>query len=89
MLKHELDTKNLILKYGKSNLNSGHSFVQIALLTRKINYLQKHFISHKEDHCGRKGLLKMVSRRRKLLDYIKSKEYHNYLFLIKKLGLRH
>ncbi|ABJ90697.1 30S ribosomal protein S15 [Buchnera aphidicola] len=89
MLKDTLKVKNLVMKYGKSYLNTGSSSVQIALLTRKINYLQKHFILHKEDHCGRKGLLNMVSRRRKLLDYLKSNQYENYLFLIKKLGLRH
>ncbi|VFP85982.1 30S ribosomal protein S15 [Buchnera aphidicola (Cinara pseudotaxifoliae)] len=89
MVKNTLEIKNLILKYGNLYNNSGHSSVQIALLTRKINYLQKHFTKHKEDHCGRRGLLKMVSLRRKLLDYIKLKKHSSYLFLIKDLGLRY
>lgn len=89
MLKNILETQNLILKYGKLHTNSGSTSVQVALLTRKINYLQKHFTEHREDHCGRRGLLKMVSRRRKLLDYIKSKKHSIYLFLIKDLGLRY
>ncbi|VFP83723.1 30S ribosomal protein S15 [Buchnera aphidicola] len=89
MLKNTLVIKDLILKYGKSYSNSGNSSVQIALLTWKINYLQKHFILHRNDHCGRKGLLKLVSRRRKLLDYIKSHQHRHYLFLIKDLSLRY
>ncbi|VAX76619.1 30S ribosomal protein S15 [Buchnera aphidicola] len=89
MLKSDIVVRELILKYGKNFKNSGYSSVQIALLTRKINYLQKHFSEHKEDHCGRKGLLSMVSRRRKLLDYMKSRKYKKYLLLIHELGLRH
>ncbi|VFP88435.1 30S ribosomal protein S15 [Buchnera aphidicola (Cinara piceae)] len=89
MLKNKLEIKDLIMRYGKLYSNSGSSSVQIALLTRKINHLQKHFSVNKEDHCGRKGLLNMVSRRRKLLDYIKSKKHKHYLFLIKDLDLRY
>lgn len=89
MFKEKFKVKDLILKYGKSLNNSGSSSVQIVLLTKKINYLQKHFSKNKEDHCGRKGLLKMVSHRRKLLNYIKLKQHKNYLFLIKELGLRY
>ncbi|VFP78224.1 30S ribosomal protein S15 [Buchnera aphidicola (Cinara cuneomaculata)] len=89
MLKNTSLIKDVILKHGGSDNNSGNSSVQIALLTLKINYLQKHFILHRNDHCGRKGLLKLVSRRRKLLDYIKSNQREHYLFLIKELNLRY
>ncbi|VFP81147.1 30S ribosomal protein S15 [Buchnera aphidicola (Cinara kochiana kochiana)] len=89
MLKNTSATQDLILKYGNSNSNTGNSSVQIALLTWKINYLQKHFILHRNDHCGRKGLLKLVSRRRKLLDYIKFHQHQHYLSLIKELSLRY
>ncbi|VFP79244.1 30S ribosomal protein S15 [Buchnera aphidicola] len=89
MLKDKLAIKHLIIKYGKLYSNSGNSSVQVALLTKKINHLQKHFSINKDDHCGRKGLLNMVARRRKLLDYIKSKKHKHYLYLIKDLGLRY
>lgn len=84
-----LNTKEILIQYGKNKNNTGSSEVQISLLTKKINYLQKHFTIHKTDHCGRRGLLKMVSRRRKLLNYIKNKKHKSYINLIKKLGLRY
>lgn len=84
-----LNNQKIIEKYGYNQKNSGSSSVQIAILTKKINYLQKHFFVHKKDHCGRRGLLKMVSRRRKLLDYIKNKDQKKYFYLIKNLGLRY
>ena len=62
--------------------------VQVALLTARINELMPHFKQHAKDHHGRRGLLRMVSRRRKLLDYLKSKDANRYLDLIAKLGLR-
>ncbi|CAL4043164.1 30S ribosomal protein S15 [Buchnera aphidicola (Tetraneura ulmi)] len=80
--------KKIIKKFGKNELDTGDTSVQIALLTNKINYLQKHFNYHKKDHCSRRGLLKMVSHRRKLLDYLKVKYVSKYISLIENLGLR-
>jgi small subunit ribosomal protein S15 len=62
--------------------------VQVALLTAQINHLQGHFKEHSKDHHGRRGLLRMVSQRRKLLDYLKRKDVQRYAALIAKLGLR-
>ncbi|AEH39824.1 30S ribosomal protein S15 [Buchnera aphidicola (Cinara tujafilina)] len=88
MLLSSLKKKEILEKYRKIK-NTGSSEVQIIFLTIKINYLQKHFSLHKTDHCGRRGLLNMVSRRRKLLNYIKSKKHQNYISLIQQLGLRY
>ncbi|QCI22231.1 30S ribosomal protein S15 [Buchnera aphidicola] len=82
------DTKKIILKYGKSQKNTGVTEVQVALLTTQINYLQTHFSQHKKDHCSRKGLLQMVSKRRKLLDYLKKNNMSRYIALIEDLQLR-
>ena len=68
--------------------DTGSPEVQVALLTARINELTPHFKQHTKDHHGRRGLLRMVSRRRKLLDYLKSKDADRYLALIAKLGLR-
>ena len=68
--------------------DTGSPEVQVALLTARINELMPHFKEHSKDHHGRRGLLRMVSRRRKLLDYLKSKDATRYLDLIAKLGLR-
>ncbi len=68
--------------------DTGSSQVQIALLTQRINELTEHFKVHKKDNHSRKGLLKMVSRRRKLLDYLKRKNIDQYHEIIQKLGLR-
>lgn len=81
--------KEILDQFRKNKKNTGSSEVQIIFLTEKINYLQQHFSIHKKDHCGRRGLLNMVSRRRKLLNYIKSKKYQNYINLIQQLGLRY
>ncbi|NIG99299.1 MAG: 30S ribosomal protein S15 [Buchnera aphidicola (Periphyllus acericola)] len=80
--------KDIISKYGKNNQDSGNSEVQIALLTSKINYLQEHFFKNKKDYASRRGLLKMVSKRRKLLDYLKKKSILKYNFIIKNLKIR-
>ncbi|CAL4321574.1 30S ribosomal protein S15 [Buchnera aphidicola] len=80
--------KDIVLKYGKSFSNTGCSEVQIAILTKKINHLQSHFSIHKKDHCSRKGLLKIVSKRRKLLNYLKIKNYFNYNNIISLLKIR-
>jgi len=68
--------------------DTGSPEVQVALLTARINELTPHFKEHAKDHHGRRGLLRMVSRRRKLLDYLKVKDADRYLALIAKLGLR-
>lgn len=68
--------------------DTGSSQVQIALLTQRINELMEHFKVHKKDNHSRRGLLKMVSRRRKLLDYLKRCDINEYHGIIKKLGLR-
>ncbi len=68
--------------------DTGSPEVQVAILTARINELTPHFKQHAKDHHGRRGLLRMVSRRRKLLDYLKSKDADRYVALIQKLGLR-
>lgn len=68
--------------------DTGSSQVQVALLTQRINELTEHFRTHKKDHHSRRGLLKMVSRRRKLLDYLKRRDINEYHTIIEKLGLR-
>lgn len=68
--------------------DTGSPEVQVALLTANINKLQKHFEGNKQDHHSRRGLIRMVNQRRKLLDYLKSKNTDRYASLIQKLGLR-
>lgn len=68
--------------------DTGSPEVQVALLTANINKLQEHFADHKQDHHSRRGLIRMVNQRRKLLDYLKKKDLTRYANLIKKLGLR-
>ena len=68
--------------------DTGSSQVQVALLTQRINELTQHFKVHKKDNHSRRGLLKMVSRRRKLLDYLKRRDIDQYHQIIEKLGLR-
>ena len=80
--------QEIITQYGKSEHDSGSPEVQIALLTERIRMLTEHFQTHKKDHASRRGLLKLVGRRRKLLDYLKHKKIENYRMLIKELNLR-
>ncbi|MEN9384802.1 MAG: ribosomal protein [Pseudomonadota bacterium] len=68
--------------------DTGSPEVQVAIMTARINELTPHFKTHAKDHHGRRGLLKLVSRRRKLLDYLKTKDSDRYVALIAKLGLR-
>lgn len=82
------ETADIIAQYGTKEGDTGSPEVQVALLTHNINKLQGHFADHKKDHHSRRGLLRMVSQRRKLLDYLKSKNVERYQDLIKKLGLR-
>ncbi|PKF51888.1 30S ribosomal protein S15 [Enterovibrio nigricans] len=78
----------IVADYAQGANDTGSPEVQVALLTASINHLQGHFAEHKGDHHSRRGLLRMVSRRRKLLDYLKRKNADRYLELIKRLGLR-
>ena len=78
----------IITEYATGAADTGSPEVQVALLTARINELTPHFKTHAKDHHGRRGLLRMVSRRRKLLDYLKSKDAERYTALITKLGLR-
>ena len=80
--------KNIIDKFATKVNDTGSPEVQVAILTDKISSLTEHFKVHKKDNHSRRGLLKMVSRRRKLLDYIKSKDEDRYKKLIKSLGIR-
>ncbi len=82
------ETAAIIAEYGVKEGDTGSPEVQVALLTHNINKLQGHFSSHKKDHHSRRGLLRMVSQRRKMLDYLKSKNAERYQDLIKRLGLR-
>jgi len=84
-----VEKKAEILKdFGQSENDSGSPEVQVALLTANIQTLQGHFKDHAKDHHSRRGLIRMVNQRRKLLDYLKGKDVTRYATLIKRLGLR-
>ncbi len=78
----------LINDFQRSSEDTGSPDVQIAVLTERINTLTEHLRNHTKDHAGRRGLLMMVSRRRRLLDYVKSEDAPRYLDLITRLGIR-
>ncbi len=78
----------IVKDFQQSEGDTGSPEVQVALLTFNINKLQGHFGDHKQDHHSRRGLIRMVNQRRKLLDYLKSKDVSRYAALIQKLGLR-
>lgn len=80
--------QQIIDKYKLHDKDSGSAEVQIALLTERIRMLTEHFQVHKKDHASRRGLLKLVGRRRKLLDYLKNKKIESYREMIKQLELR-
>lgn len=80
--------QEVIKKFQRTEKDSGSEEVQIALLSHRIKDLSTHFEKNKHDHSSRRGLLKMVSRRRRLLDYLKKKDSSKYLKIIKDLGLR-
>lgn len=84
----DINTADIIKANARGTADTGSPEVQVALLTARINELTPHFKTHLKDHHGRRGLLKMVSRRRKLLDYLKAKDADRYTALIQKLGLR-
>jgi small subunit ribosomal protein S15 len=79
---------DIVAKFQRATNDTGSPEVQVALLTARINELTEHFKTHVKDHHSRRGLLKMVSRRRKLLDYLKGKKPDAYKGLIETLGLR-
>ena len=78
----------IVADFAQSKGDTGSPEVQVALLTARINDLQPHFKEHTKDHHSRRGLLRLVSQRRKLLDYLKGKDVDRYRTLITKLGLR-
>ena len=78
----------VVAQYARSEGDTGSPEVQVALLTASINHLQGHFSEHKKDNHSRRGLLRMVAQRRKLLDYLKRKDLARYQSLIQSLGLR-
>lgn len=89
MSKHLLAEKPAVIeKFARKKGDTGSPEVQVALLTKRINHLTDHFAAHKKDHHSRRGLLMMVSKRRGLLDYLKSKDSKRYEQLIAELGLR-
>ena len=88
MALHKEEKSQIIQHFKGSELDTGSSEVQVALLTYRINRLTEHFKSHKKDYHGQRGLVRMVNRRRKLLDYLKKNKEEDYKKLISELGLR-
>ncbi len=80
--------KEVIKEYQTNEKDTGSPEVQVALLTKRILYLTEHFKAHKKDHHSRRGMLKLVGQRRRLLDYLKKNDVDRYRTLIKRLGLR-
>lgn len=81
-------TAKIITDFGRVPNDTGSPEVQVALLSARIEHLSKHFADHGKDHHSRRGLLKMVNQRRRLLGYLKSKDNERYKTLIERLGLR-
>jgi len=82
------DRAELVKKFGSSETDTGKTEVQIAILTERIKYLTEHLKTHKKDHHTRRGLLKLVGQRRRLLRYLTKKDITRYRNVIKELGLR-
>ena len=80
--------QKLVEEFGANGADTGNTEAQIAILTARINDLTKHFQAHSKDHHSRRGLLKMVGKRRRLLDYLKANDIEEYRELIKKLSIR-
>jgi small subunit ribosomal protein S15 len=80
--------KEIITSYRSHDNDTGSPEVQIALLSARIQYLTEHFKTHKKDHHSRRGLLKIVGQRRRILDYLKKKVVERYRAIIQKLGIR-
>ncbi|MGA7616643.1 MAG: 30S ribosomal protein S15 [Thermoanaerobaculia bacterium] len=82
------EKQGIITEYRTHESDTGSPEVQIALLSNRISYLTEHFKSHAKDHHSRRGLLKLVGRRRRLLDYLKKTDVERYRTLIERLGIR-
>lgn len=80
--------QEIVAKYARGEGDTGSPEVQIALLSERIRYLTEHFQTHKKDHHSRRGLLKIVGQRRRMLDYLKRKDPNRYKAIIEDLGLR-
>ena len=80
--------KELVKQYGENDVDTGKTEVQVALLSERIKYLTEHFKTHSKDHHSRRGLLKLVGQRRRLLDYLARKNINRYRNLVKDLGIR-
>jgi small subunit ribosomal protein S15 len=85
---HMKTTQEIIAEFGKHDSDTGSPEVQVALLTDRINHLTDHLRTHKHDHHSRRGLLMLVGKRRRLLNYLKSQDVERYRSLIAALGLR-
>lgn len=85
---HPLQKSDIIAKYKTHEGDTGSPEVQIALMSERINYLTEHFKTHKKDHHSRRGLLKLVSQRRRQLDYLKRTDIDRYRSLIQRLNIR-
>lgn len=83
------DKQTVVAKHRRHDTDTGSAKVQVALLTERINSLTDHFRTHPKDHHGRRGLLKMVGTRRRLLQYLRRSDLPTYRALIEELGLRH
>ena len=83
-----MSTKDTVATFGKHGTDTGSPDVQIALLTDRINELTEHLKTHPKDHHSRRGLLMLVGRRRRMLDYVRDRDVQRYRDLIAKLGLR-
>jgi len=86
LVKEQKDT--IITDFRTHDVDTGSSEVQIALLSARISYLTEHFKTHKKDHHSRRGLLKLVGRRRRLLDYLRRQDHARYQHVIARLGIR-
>ena len=82
------DKAKIVAEFGRNPQDTGYPEVQIALLSARIADLQPHFEAHKKDHHGRRGLLRLVAQRRKLLDYLKASDLARYSAIVEKLKLR-
>ena len=86
LVKEQKDA--IIVDFRTHDIDTGSSEVQIALLSARISYLTEHFKTHKKDHHSRRGLLKLVGRRRRLLDYLRRQDHERYQRVITRLGIR-
>jgi small subunit ribosomal protein S15 len=86
LVKEQKDT--IVADFRIHDIDTGSSEVQIALLSARISYLTEHFKTHKKDHHSRRGLLKLVGRRRRLLDYLRRQDHERYQRIITRLGIR-